>query len=289
MQEIIYFLPGQGAETPSLGKKLFEKFPLSFNLLNLTEKIWGFDLREIILNGSDNIYDIIYCQPILCWYGYSLGLALKEKYKIKILVPYSLGVFPSIALAEILPFEDIIKILKFNFDLVNKLDLSGKLLYVSGYPIEEAKKNLKGIYFSSINHPLSYTIGGKEEEIKEAYNFLKEKAFSLKILPSPWPIHTKILKEVSEELKKEEYLWKNLKDPTIPILSPIDISLVDNKDKGKFLLSSVISKPMFFNSICKKLKNEKIKFIEASESGFFQKIFKLHNRDIKIFEGIGEI
>lgn len=289
MQEIIFFLPGQGAEEIGFGKKLLTRLPFSLDTLKTTEKIWGINLKEIILNDSEEIYDIKYSQPIICWYGYSLGLALMEKYKIKILVPYSLGVFPSIALAEILSFEDVIKILKFNYDMVNKLNLKGKLLYVSGYPIEEAKKNLKNIFFSSINHPMSYTIGGKEEDIEEVYNFLKDKAFSLKILPSPWPIHTPILMEVSKELEKNEDLWKNLRNPKIPILSPIDVSIVEDKEKGKSLLSSIISSSMLFNSICKYLEKEKLKFIEASESGFFQKIFKLHNRKIKLLKGIYEI
>lgn len=289
MQEIIYFLPGQGAEIPSLGKKLLEKYPDSLNLLKTTEEIWGIPLKEIILNEKEDIFDIKFSQPILCWYSYSLGIALKNKYKIKLLVPYSLGVFPSIALSEILPFEDVIKILKFNYDKVQEYDLKGKLLYISGYHIKDAKANLENIYFSSINHPQSYTIGGTDENIKIAYDYLKDKAFSLKILPSPWPIHTPILKKITEELKENDFLWQNLKDGKTKILSPVDIRIINKKEEGKFLLSSVISKTMFFNSVCKKLIKEEIPFIDGSENGFFKKIFKLHTRNIKIVEGIYEI
>ncbi|MEJ5165590.1 MAG: hypothetical protein WHV67_01005, partial [Thermoanaerobaculia bacterium] len=217
MQEIIYFLPGQGAETPGLGKNLLEKFPPSLEILRKTEEIWGFPLKEVILEEREEIFEIKYCQPVLCWYSYSLGLALQEKFKIKMLVPYSLGVFPSIALSGILPYEDVIKILKFNFDKVKELNLEGNLLYISGYPIEEAKKNLRDIYFSSINHKLSYTLGGSPDKIKVALKFLKDKAFSIKVLPSPWAIHTPLLSKISKFLLEEEELWVNIKDGLIPI------------------------------------------------------------------------
>lgn len=289
MQKIIYFLSGQGAETIGLGKKLIEKFPESIKILRKTEEIWEEKLEEVIIAEREDIFDIKYSQPILCWYNYSIGLALKKKYEIKLQVPYSLGAFPSIALSEIIPYEDVLKILKFNYNKVLELNLKGKLLYVSGYHIKEAKQNLKNIYFSSINHPLSYTIGGKEEDIKEAYKFLKNKAFSLKILTSPWAIHTPLLKEVSISLKKNENLWKNLKDGKIPIFNPLNLKIINSKEEGKALLSFVISKTMFFNSVCKRLKNEKEIFIEGSESHFFQKIFKLHFKKIKVLEGINEI
>lgn len=289
MQEIIYLLPGQGAETPGLGKKLLKIYPPSIKFLEETEEIWGLNLKDIILKEKEEIFEIRYCQPILCWYAYSLGIALEEKFKIKILIPYSLGVFPAIGLSEILPFRDVVKILKFNYDLVNSLNLKGNLLYVSGYPIKEAKKNLKNIYFSSINHPLSFTLGGNPENIRESFEYLKDKAFSLKILPSPWAIHTPLLEKISEQLNKNNGLWENLKDGKIPIFSPLNLQVIQKKEEGKVLLSSVISRTMFFNSVVKKIINEKIPFIEASESGFFQKIFKIHNRNIKILRGIDEI
>lgn len=289
MQEIIYFLPGQGSEVPGIGKKLLNKFKEAEKYLKITEEIWGENLKEVIIKEKEIITDIKYSQPILCWYSFSLGFALKNKYKIKILVPYSLGVFPAIALSEMLPYEDVLKILKFNFDKVNEFNIKGKLLYVSGYHIKEAKKNLNKIFFSSINHPLSYTIGGEEGDIINAYNFLKDKAFSLKILPSPWAIHTPLLKKISTLLEKNEGLWENLKDGNIKILSPIDLRIIEDKESGKFLLIHIISKTMLFNSVCKKLEKEDSIFIEGSESNFFQKIFKLHKREIKVLEGINEI
>lgn len=289
MQKIIYFLSGQGAETIGLGKKLLEKFPESLNILKKTEEIWEEKLEEVITNENNEIFDIKYSQPILCWYNYSLGLALKKKYEIKLQVPYSLGAFPAIALSEILPYENILKILKFNYNKVLELNLKGKLLYVSGYHIKEAKKNLKNIYFSSINHTLSYTIGGKEDDINKAYEFLKDKAFSLKMLPSAWAIHTPLLKEISLLLGKNERLWRNLKDGIIPIFNPLNLRIIINKEDGKSLLKFVISKTMFFNSVCKRLKNKNEIFIEGSESHFFQKIFKLHSRKINVLEGINEI
>lgn len=289
MQEIIYFLPGQGGESPGLGKKLLKRFPPSLEILSRTEEIWGLSLKDLILEEREEIYEIKYAQPVLCWYGYSLGIFLQERYKIKMLVPYSLGVFPSIALSEILPYEDVIRILKFNYKMVNELNLKGNLLYVSGYPIEEAKKNLQGVYFSSINHKLSYTLGGEPDRIKAAVGFLKERAFSLKILPSPWAIHTPLLSEISRTLRKEDELWKNLKEGTIPILSPINLKIIKKSEEGKILLSDIISRTMFFNSVVKKMEKERIPFIEASENGFFKKIFKLHSREIKILRGIDEI
>lgn len=289
MQEIIFFLPGQGAETPGLGKNLLKKFPPSLEILKETEEIWGLSLKEVIFEERKEIFEIKYAQPVLCWYSYSLGLALKEKYKIKLLVPYSLGVFPSIALSSILPYRDVIKILKFNYEKVLELNLEGNLLYVSGYPIEEAKKNLKDVYFSSINHKLSYTLGGNPDKIKVASEFLKDKAFSIKVLPSPWPIHTPLLSEVSKLLNKEEKLWVNLKDGLIPIFSPINLKIIKRKEEGKAILSGVISRTMFFNSIIKKIEKEDLLFLEASESGFFQKIFKIHNRNIKVLRAIDEI
>ncbi len=289
MLEINYLLPGQGSEIPGLGKKLLKKYKNSEKLLNLTEEIWGIPLKDIILNEREEIIEIKFSQPILCWYSYSLAFALREKFEIKLLIPYSIGVFPAIALSDILPYEDVLKILKFNFEKVRELNLNGKLLYVSGYPLKEAKKNLNNIYFSSINHINSYTIGGREEEIYKALEFLKDKAFSLKILSSPWAIHTPLLKEISSILEKEENLWKNLKDGSLGIFSPIDLRIIKKAEEGKFLLSNIISKTMFFNSICKRLEKDSGTFIEASEEGFFQKIFKLHNRSFKILKGINEI
>lgn len=274
-------VPGQMAETVGMGRALLEAFPSASELLARTEEIWGAPLKRVLLEGPEpQLHDGDNSQPLLTWYACALAGALRERGLVPMAVAgYSVGVFAGLAIAGALPFGDALGILKFNREHIMEAGHRGAMLAVGGMPLEagtDYAADNSAVTVGVVNGPHSWTLTGTPEGIVRAEMDLRPRALQMFRLPSAWAIHSPLLEFVSRAAGEDKTLWVNMRDPSLPFLSPFSGEPAATAAEAADILGSIISRPMRWDRVVDGLLARGCALAEASESGFLGKLLKFH-------------
>ncbi len=101
-----YVFPGQGAQFPGMGKDLYERSTFARELFDQANKILGFNLTEIMFEGSvDDLKQTRVTQPAIFLHSVLLARTLKD-FKPEMVAGHSLGEFSALVVSNALNFED---------------------------------------------------------------------------------------------------------------------------------------------------------------------------------------
>ncbi len=276
-----FIVPGQMAETLGMGRALLEEFPPASEMLERTEAVWGAPLRRVLLEGpEEKLHEGDCSQPLLTWYACALAGALRERGRVPAAVAgYSVGVFAGLAVAGALPFEDALAILKFNRERIEEARHRGGMLAVGGMEAGAGEEYADGhddLAVGVVNGPHSWTLTGTPEAIARAEMDLRPRALQMFRLPSAWAIHSPLLDFVSRAAWEERGLWRSLRPPALPFLSPFTGEPVSTADEAEDLLGGILSRPMRWDRVADGLVERGWPLAEASEGGFIHKLLKFH-------------
>lgn len=106
-----YVFPGQGAQFSGMGKDLYESNPLAKEYFDRANKILGFNITEIMFNGSDEeLKQTKVTQPAVFIHSVVSALSLGEGFTPDMVAGHSLGEFSALTAAGALSFEDGLKL-----------------------------------------------------------------------------------------------------------------------------------------------------------------------------------
>jgi len=277
----VYLIPGQMSECPGMGRLLLDRYPEARYLLGITEEIWGLELERIIRGGTEEeIHRDGVSQPLITWYASALFHALRSKgLSAAAVAGYSVGAFSGLAIAGALSFEHTQRILKANYDLVLPSDHRGAMLAVGGLPLAEGRRLLRGrteVAVGVVNSDISWTLTGTPGGIAAAEDKLQGKAFQMHRLPVDWAIHSPLLSFVTKTTLKDHPLWTGIKKPSLSFLSPFTGRPVATAAGARGVLAGIISRCMRWDRLVDAAVGAGLPLVEASESGFLQKLLKFH-------------
>ena len=117
--------PGQGSQYLGMGKNLYSKFDFGKKLINNSNDILNFNIKEILIDeNNEKINETKYTQPAIFIYNIILDRYLKEEgYKNIACAGHSLGEYSALVSLNIISFESALKIIKRR---ANKMDELGK-------------------------------------------------------------------------------------------------------------------------------------------------------------------
>jgi malonyl CoA-acyl carrier protein transacylase len=286
----VYLIPGQMSESEGMGRILLEQHSAARDLLRVTEDIWRLDLEKVILRGTEaDVHSDGVSQPLITWYAFALHQALAARgMRARVVAGYSVGVFSGLAIAGCITYEQAQRILKANFNHVDASDHDGAMLAVGGLPLKIGLGIVRptGAAVGVVNSDISWTLTGTPEEIIAAETALAGRAFQMYRLPVDWAIHSPHLAFVTEAVLEEKSLWKGMKKPALPFFSPFTGRLVVSPAAAKTILAGVISRCMRWDRLADAVVKTGLPLVEASESGFLQKLFKFHPSRPKAAAGI---
>lgn len=170
--KINLMFPGQGAQFTGMGLDFYKEFKDYEALVHEASSVSGMDLLKILedeesLNETENAQIAIFTMS----YGIA-SLLSKEGIQADQVLGLSLGEYAALTYAGVLDSKDTFRILKRRSQLMQNAakEKKGFLAAVSFMEldqVEEAVKNLPGVYISNYNSPKQTLVGGEENRKEE--------------------------------------------------------------------------------------------------------------------------
>lgn len=283
---MILFFPGQGSQFVGMGKELADKYSFAKTIYEQANDILGFDLQKISFEGPEQVLtDTKNTQPAILTYQYILMTLLKEK-KIKIegAAGHSLGEFSALLAAEMLSFEDTLKLVRKRGELMSQAD-QGTMAVVLGLDDEIVISICEDISKHSYVEPVNFNtpgqivISGLNEGVKLAGEKLLE-AGAKRVMPLAvsGAFHSKLMEPAAEEFKSAvESL--NFKAPLFPIVSNVTAEFYDEKT-AKTLLPLQIKSPVQWVKTIQYISSKGFSTgIEVSHGNILQGMIKKINKE----------
>ena len=252
MSKHAYVFPGQGAQFVGMGKDLYDNFPKAKELFDQANEILGFNITDIIFNGTDeDLKQTKVTQPAVFLHSVIRAICLGDDFKPDMVAGHSLGEFSALVAAGVLSFEDGLR-------LVSKRALAmqaacelqpSTMAAVLGLEDEKVVEVLKSItnevvVAANFNCPGQLVISGSVAGVEQACETLKnagaKRALPLKVGGA---FHSPLMEPAREELAKaiEE---TNFSSPKCPIYQNVVAHAVTEPQEIKKNLIAQLTAPV---------------------------------------------
>ena len=246
MSKHAYVFPGQGAQFVGMGKDLYDNFPKAKELFDQANEILGFNITDIIFNGTDeDLKQTKVTQPAVFLHSVIRAICLGGDFKPEMVAGHSLGEFSALS------FEDGLR-------LVSKRALAmqaacelqpSTMAAVLGLEDEKVVEVLKSItnevvVAANFNCPGQLVISGSIAGVEQACEALKnagaKRALPLKVGGA---FHSPLMEPAREELAKaiEE---TNFSSPKCPIYQNVVAHAVTEPQEIKKNLIAQLTAPV---------------------------------------------
>lgn len=191
MKKIACLFPGQGSQTPGMGKDFYETFSIARQTFEEADDLLSFRLSQLMFEGPEDLLtQTRYSQLALFVHSAALLKTLKEH--LPDLIPsvcagLSLGEYTAVYASGRIELADALCLVQKRADFMNQCceETFGTMAAVLGIleqPLKEALKNIEGVWVANYNCPGQIVISGTKEGVEAASLALKA-AGAKRILP----------------------------------------------------------------------------------------------------------
>jgi len=288
--------PGQGSQIPGMGKEIFEKFSLVKNLFSEADRVLGFPLSKIILDGPKEDLDLTAnTQPAVFLISYSIFQIATKEFNVnlndaKYFAGHSLGEYSALSSAGYLDFAKTIKLLRIRGDAMqNSLPRGqGGMLAILGSNVNEIEKILKEnkndlfVQIANDNSEGQLVLSGKNVDLAKLVDILKSKNIKNIKLPVSAPFHCDLMNNATQIMKKEidKLIFKNSNKK---LISNVTANEIQNKTElKKLLVDQIESRVRWRESVINMINNGVNHFIEIGPGKILSGLIKRINKSVKI-------
>ena len=221
MERIAIIFPGQGAQYPGMGEKLYNAYPEVVQLYNEAEKIFP-GITEICFHGtSDDLKKTENTQPALYLAELSAAIVLKKSgIEASALAGFSLGEIPALALGGAFDYIEGFRIVCKRGELMSRdpgvQTAMAAVLKLSSETVEKICASHDGLYPVNYNCPGQITVSGTKEALDSAKKDFTEAGGRVVPLAVSGAFHSPFMDKAAEEFGT--FLsTQDIKAPTVTV------------------------------------------------------------------------
>lgn len=246
-----FVFSGQGAQTPGMGRDLYESSPAAKAVFDAADAALGYKLTDIIFNGpAETLTSSIHCQCAIYAMSCACLAAFKEKFGDAAPVPVacaglSLGEYAALHAAGAVSFEDGIRLLAKRGKFMDEACSSnpGGMASVLGGDravIEEVAK-LCDIDVANYNSPGQIVISGAKDKVAAAVEELKNRGLrKVIVLNVAGAFHSRLMAPAGEKLAGElESVAFEM--PAVPVYHNRTADVASSVDDMRTLLAGQVA------------------------------------------------
>jgi [acyl-carrier-protein] S-malonyltransferase len=284
MKAILF--PGQGSQYVGMGKDLYESSDLAKKLFNLSNSILGFDITDVMFNGSqEDLKKTDITQPAI--FIHSTILFNINSVNADAYAGHSLGEFSALLCSGSLTFEDALKLVLIRARAMEKACKNNEttmaaILGLDDTFVNSVCDNISNVVPANYNCPGQIVISGSKSSIDKACESIKEIGGKTIVLPVGGAFHSSYMESAKKEL---EDAIKSLKfnKPDKPIYQNFDANPYIDIEKIKKNLINQLTSPVLWKQTINKLIADNYKsFIECGPGRVLQGLVKKINRDMDV-------
>lgn len=203
---IALLFPGQGAQRPGMGRRLYERYPAAQRAFQRAEEILEMPVRRLCfegpeaeLNRTENIQP---CVMTVCWAAYEIWRESYGMEQVRVLAGHSLGEFTALAAGGAVPWEMALLLVKERGRIMAEASRTqpGGMLAIVGLDesrveaIREEASRFGRLYLANRNADVQFVLSGEMPGVEEAQRLaLAAGARRTLILTVPLPAHSPLM------------------------------------------------------------------------------------------------
>ena len=224
-----FLFPGQGAQFPGMGKKLFEQNYAAKALFEQADATLGFSISDIMFNGSEEeLKQTRVTQPAVFLHSVVAFLSTPGL-KPDMVAGHSLGEFSALVASGALSFTDALMLVyKRAMAMQKACELNpstmAAVLGLDDAKVEEVVKSITSevVVAANYNCPGQLVISGSKPGIEQACELMKAAGAKRALaLPVGGAFHSPLMQPAQEELKAAIEATE-FKNPICPIYQNVD-------------------------------------------------------------------
>ena len=277
-----FVFPGQGSQSPGMGKELAKNFKEAAMIFEKADEIAGFKLSKVCFEGpSEIINKTEYAQPALLTTSLAAFEVVKSHgIKPAVMAGLSLGEYTALVAAGAMSFEEALPLVQVRSRLMQEAVPEGKgamaaVMGLDDKQVDSVCRTVKGVVsIANYNCPSQTVISGETRSIVEASALLKEYGARVVPLAVSVPCHSELLYDAAQKLRP--YLravhWQ---EPSVEVISNVNVRSNRANDMVELLVKQLYS-PVLWEQSVRYMTKQVDYFVEigygSSLSGLIKRI-----------------
>ena len=273
-----FIFSGQGSHRPGMSSNLYNTFQLAKDRIELSNKILGYDISEIMFSAEENVLrQTQYAQPAIFIHSTILFDLIKDQNECVAVAGHSLGEFSALYANNFFDFETGLQIVDVRAKAMHECELNnpGKMSAVIGASIDKIQTICDSVdcQIANINSDSQIVISGSEESIDLASESLKTIGAKVIPLSVSGAFHSKLMSEAKNKLTDIINISR-FNEVSSPIVSNFNARPNRSTEEIKHALIEQIDNPVQWSKSIKSLGELSNEFVEIGPKKVLSNIIK---------------
>ena len=273
-----FIFSGQGSHRPGMSLNLYNTFQLAKDRIELSNKILGYDISEIMFSAEENVLrQTQYAQPAIFIHSTIIFDLIKDQKECVAVAGHSLGEFSALYANNFFDFETGLQIVDVRAKAMHECELNnpGKMSAVIGASIDKIQTICDSVdcQIANINSDSQIVISGSEESIDLASESLKTIGAKVIPLSVSGAFHSKLMSEAKNKLTDIINISR-FNEVSSPIVSNFNARPNRSTEEIKHALIEQIDNPVQWSKSIKLLGELSNNFVEIGPKKVLSNIIK---------------